>query len=617
MRRRLAISILGVALTLLMLVGLGCSKGDYVPLLAPGGSADWPADPGWFSVPDLFGSQDLMDGVWDSETSRVVLVGTRGAVFEHSAGAWTRPETGLTTTLRAVAQLGPGEYLAVGTGGGICHGLDGHWQPEDSGSDADLGLVLVAGDTAWAVGAQGTVLRRQAGQWTSLPPAGGENLAGIAVFQDSVFVTRSDTSLIRVWDGASWGSVVPAKWASERTYGLVTNGDGHLYALADSMYVRETTGWRNIANSRLFLGWGPVVRTKVTGRTIWFGEGRWLRIDPTLAARQSFIDVPYSDEVLAPRDTTTYLTSESYADITWVEEGAVRSDPAGYLAIRAPIPLTEGGMLLYTDHGVVLHDGLAPTVVLDLAQIPLVVGSGFRAGCGHSPQDYYLAGGRALYHYSNGQAEEVGTWSEGRGILSMGITANNELYMGDWDGLWHWQGSAWVSMRHGLPDDSQRFWVWALGNGSLGASNENREFFLLSEGQWRGVDRLSWDAVLLAGADGTPFVLQEMSGDVDHASGNALLVLDERAGAFRNLWNQGMGPLLDLRVEGATSRGGEVLVWTASPAMVFTLVGPPLQADWRLVAGPFDGEIEHVQLMPDGKLLALDSDRRKFYFYQP
>ena len=172
-------------------------------------------------------------------------------------------------------------------------------------------------------------------------------------------------------------------------------------------------------------------------------------------------------------------------------------------------------------------------------------------------------------------------------------------------------------MRRGLPDELQRFWVWPLGNGSLGALNDNREFFRLHEGQWRGVDQLNWNAVLLAGVDGTPFVLQEMGGGGDHAPGNALLVLDERAGAFRNLRNQGMGPLLNLRIEGATSRGGEVLVWTASPAMVFTLVGPPLQADWRLVAGPLDSQLEHVQRMPDGKLLALDSDRRTFYSYQP
>lgn len=608
---------LGLALILIVAAMLGCGKGEDLPLVAPGAGNTWPADPGWQTLPELFGDVRLDDGVWDEETGRIVLVGSKGAIFERSADLWHRKTSGLTTALRAVTRLGPDEYLAVGLNGGVCHGRAGSWQREDAGTSEDLSVVVTTGETAWAVGGRGTIVRRTAGQWSRLPSAGDADLLGVAVLGDSVFVALADTSTIRVWDGAVWSSLAPPPWRPQRNLGLTVGSDGRLYAAADSLYVRDPAGWRAATDSRFFFLFGDPFQMKVVGQTLWYGTYGWSRIDLTAGAWQPHVDVPGSRSVLAPRDTTTYLTADATAAITWFEDGVSRRDPAGNLGIGAAIPLDEGGLLLITELGIYHRDATTRKQVLALDQLPELAGNSIRSGCGRSPRDYYLTGGRMLYHCTDGRPAVMGTWTESHYITSLALDADGELYMGSSAGLWRWRGTTWERVLP-LPYDNDRSYrVWPLGNGSLGARSQDDDYFYLSEGSWRALGRLSWRAILQTGADGSLLAVREMSGTEEFPGGNVLLVYDERAAAFRNFWNRGMGPLVDLRVKGATSRGGRFLIWTEYPTMVFTLDGSPLEADWRLVAGPLAGDLQFLAPMSDGSLLGLDADDRRFHLYRP
>ena len=89
--------------------------------------------------------------------------------------------------------------------------------------------------------------------------------------------------------------------------------------------------------------------------------------------------------------------------------------------------------------------------------------------------------------------------------------------------------------------------------------------YYLQDGQWNSLGTMGWDVVQLCGEDGTLFVIRE-EHEYD-SYGNSLLVYDDRAGAFRDLGQQGMGPLKDLTIAGASSRNGEVLIWTRNPSM--------------------------------------------------
>ena len=141
--------------------------------------------------------------------------------------------------------------------------------------------------------------------------------------------------------------------------------------------------------------------------------------------------------------------------------------------------------------------------------------------------------------------------------------------------------------------------------------------YYLDDGLWIAMGDLNRQATVLAGDDGSLFALMDLPGYDNFSGGNGVLEYDDQAAAFREAQQQGMGALVNLNIKGSSSRNGEVLVWTSSPAMVFTLKGPPAQGNWQVVAGPLDADIRMLERLPDGSLLAWVSDKREFSIYRP
>ncbi len=615
----------------------GCGNGEYVPLIAPGGSDEWPIDPGWSSPASLLQGEYLIDGVWNHQATagspQVVLVGTGGVILENIAGDWTTRYSGDGYSLSSIVQAPAGEFVAVGSGGRAFSrasnaGAGEEWLREETGTDESLALALADGDRIWAVGSNGTVVRRESGAWTTLPSSGDFHLVAAAVLNDSLFVVDY-LGNVRIWDNQSnenqiWGDMPDGPWLAGEVLdpddhgvlGLATIGDGHLYAFADSVYVREPTGWRTITDTSLDSR--SSLNTRVVGQTIWYGRsGSWWHIDPTVAPWQPEQHVAYSNSIMAIGDELNYLASSSYATMTWTEDGEQRRDIAGNLSIYGHIRLDEGGMLLYTDVGVVHRSAAGAHLLMDVARVPLLGSYTFEAGCGISPEDYYLVGREALYHCVGGQAQLMGTWTESLGFDTAALSGAGELYAGGDEGLYHWQGTSWQRIMPLLEDESRQFKVWSLGDGRLGAVDRGGVLYCLEDGPWRAIGQYDWEVNLLAGEDGSLFAVARVNQDGSYSSTNVLLEYDSHAGAFREPQQQGMGPLADLRIDGSTSRDGEVLIWTTAPAMVFTLKGPPSRGDWHVVAGPLDMDIRMLERLPDGNLLAWVSEIQDFAIYRP
>ncbi len=595
----------------------GCSEGEYIPLLAPGGNRDWPADPRWHSLSVSLGDPYFMDGVWNtealSEGPTIVLVTLGTEALEYADGQWTVRTNGLAAGMLSVVQVGADEFVAVGAAGAASRRKGNTWRTEETGTDNSLGVVVAADGVVWAAGWQGTVRRWENGVWSGLPTAGDDDLVGIAVLHDSLFVAARGGG-IRVWDGLTWGVLPDGPWGTSAVQGVAAAG--RLYAAAGSLYVREPAGWRTITDTDLH---GPyAVDMKVTGGLLWYEfYGNWRNIDTVGAPWQPQLGEFLGSGVLAPRADGDYLVASWGPTFTWVEEGVARRDPAGLLDGIGIVPLSTGGLLNLTDIGVILREATSQTLVLAMAQIPLIDEFGFRAGYGHNPDDYYLAGYRCLYHCVGGQATLLGTWDEERRFNSLAIGADNVLYGGDDDGVWRWQGTSWQRVLPLLAAEAGRHDVWSLGNGNLGALDQDGQYYRTLEGQWSSLGYTKRNTLLLAGSDGTLFTVGPMNSTDDFPGGNALRVFDDRAGVFQDLWQQGMGPLVDLDIEGGTSRDGEVLIWTRDPVMVFTLSGPPTLADWQVVAGPLDANIVRVERLPDGNLLAQERRSGGFHLYRP
>ncbi len=599
---------------------LGCSKGEDIPLLAPGGGTEWPVDSGWISLTPLAANGLFFyAGVWDPTPApggpMLVMVGYESTIVEYHDGVWSSRGKGLGMHLTDVAWVGAGEFVAVGEDGAAAWRRDGVWQSEETGVTTDLDKIVVADDVVWAAGTNGTVVRRQDGQWTVLPSSGVDFLVGMAALHDSLFAVDYGSD-IRVWDGQSWGTLSNLPWGEDMVSAVVTNGDGLLYAAADSLYVRDPAGWRSITD--VDFGHPSFVRMKATGSVIWFRvEGEWSYVDPQVAPWQPAVSVPTSHSGFVPKDQDTYLTISSNGVVTWFESGRVSRDPAGDIGGIGRIALATGGLHFMTDLGVIRRDAETLTVVLDIEQIPSVGHGNFRVGCGSGPDDYYLVGGTWLYHCSNGMATLIGSWLHNRFFDSAAVGADQVLYAGDYDGLWRWQNNAWQRVLPVLPEQFAHYRVWSVGDGSLGAADWEGRYYRLQDDQWSYLATMRGDAAMLAGTDGTVFVVGSHSSTNDFPGGNVLWTLDERAGAFNTHWDQGMGPLVSLRLDGNENHAGESLIWTRNPTMVFGLDGPPANASWQVVVGPSDKRFDRLVRLADGSLLAARISGGEFFLYRP
>jgi photosystem II stability/assembly factor-like uncharacterized protein len=114
-----------------------------------------------------------------------VAVGLRGTLLVTYDGgrSWLRKDTGVAESLFAVTMPSPHEAWAVGERGMILHSTDAlrTWRAERHPSQAWLYGVWFSGETGWAVGRAGAVLRRMLGAWEVIPlPAGAETLYAVA-----------------------------------------------------------------------------------------------------------------------------------------------------------------------------------------------------------------------------------------------------------------------------------------------------------------------------------------------------------------------------------------------------------------------------------------------------
>lgn len=137
-------------------------------------------------------------------------VGDGGIILHYSGGAWAAVSSPVTTTLRGLYMLGPGDGWAVGDGGTILR-YQGQWIQLGSPTNAALRAVhLFDSAHGWIVGSGGTILHYDGTTWTSVATFTTVDLNSVSQVNPQEAWAVGDSGTILHWAGSAWYPYSPS-----------------------------------------------------------------------------------------------------------------------------------------------------------------------------------------------------------------------------------------------------------------------------------------------------------------------------------------------------------------------------------------------------------------------
>ena len=149
----------------------------------------------------------LMD-IWGTSAPDVFAVGYGVPMVHFDGTAWSQAAGDPFTSLSAVWGSAPNDVFAVGTWGRILHYDGQSWTPMDSGTTADLGAVWGHGQTVFAVGSDGTILRYRYPPPIPASLSRAEGKTGETMVLTIAGSNFDRTSDVTFGDGISVGTIV-------------------------------------------------------------------------------------------------------------------------------------------------------------------------------------------------------------------------------------------------------------------------------------------------------------------------------------------------------------------------------------------------------------------------
>ncbi|MBI4420684.1 MAG: Ig-like domain-containing protein [Gemmatimonadetes bacterium] len=158
-------------------------------------------------VPLASGTTVHLRSVSGTSASDVYAVGDGGAVLHYDGTAWSRVSVPTSADLYGVWAAAPDRVIAVGVDTIVA--FDGSWRVSASGTGRLQGVYGAGADDVWAVGAGGTALHFNGTSWARSSSATTEDLLAVRVLQDAgelipVAVGANGTIMVRV--AGSWTS---------------------------------------------------------------------------------------------------------------------------------------------------------------------------------------------------------------------------------------------------------------------------------------------------------------------------------------------------------------------------------------------------------------------------
>jgi photosystem II stability/assembly factor-like uncharacterized protein len=158
------------------------------------------------ATPIPSGVESRLTGAWgrgDGGGVEMIAVGYAGAVLEWNGAAFqAMPGTPLGTTNFEDID-GNGSDLTAVSATGIYRWNGTAWDFESTAFNRSIRAVYVGPDgSAWAVGDQGTIIRREGTTWTQLPAPSGVDLKDVHGAGSEVLIVGNRGTFLRWVDGA-------------------------------------------------------------------------------------------------------------------------------------------------------------------------------------------------------------------------------------------------------------------------------------------------------------------------------------------------------------------------------------------------------------------------------
>jgi hypothetical protein len=196
---------------------------------------------------------------------RVTSPGRGDAGIDSLASLWEFVDAG-SVNFNAVAGSQPDQVFVVGDFGTILHYDGVTLKAESSGTTNHLrGVAVFATSLAFAVGEQGTLLRRQADQWFLDPPVTQGVLNAVCAGADWA-VAVGEQGTILVFQNGAW-SLVP-NTRNDNYYTVTQSSTGVLIGGSLGVVVQV-----NVQNHTITNQWAIPGYTKVLAGSTRFGEG--------------------------------------------------------------------------------------------------------------------------------------------------------------------------------------------------------------------------------------------------------------------------------------------------------------------------------------------------------
>lgn len=590
-----------------LVILLGCSEGEVIPLVPSGIICERPLDHSWQEMTNICQSKHPMATVWPPGEMPVV-VGENGLILQCDASSvWSVVDLSIHENLKVVAGNDEGDLVAAGTGGALAYRKDNQWHTMDPLAETTWRDVRAHDRQMWLAGDGGMLASGRPGSaWEMVSVPDSTDLYSVCAFEDSVF-TGGAGGLLRVLVNNQWEDLTRPEFDGWRVRSIVRLDDGRLVVWANGLWVRGLDGWHQETQ------YGTTFNNhmEVRGGYLWImcGYYRCYRLDLFMDPWEAVDCRGYGNTVsLAPGPDTQALVMSEQGQFTWLsldaENNILRQiDSAGYLDTDHLFRLEDGSVVFPVDNGlfevnstgVTAIPNLSPEVVANLSDHSRIHGA--------SVSDFYSVWDMKLCHILGGEVVLVADIPEEYGNPGkLLVNQQGQVCLGLSSGVIFWTGSQWEvwseeSYNQIFLTQQQNFVITSSNSATYhGPSGTVSTYLGLRT-------KLAWEP--------EPGVLEFMSDDFTLARWQTDAAVDPL------FYLNPMPHCSFLYATAIKESSLGVLAVTFNHSMVLTVPDDPNRVDWELVAGPSLHEISDLQVLEDGNLVALSHHGSYIMYYSP
>jgi hypothetical protein len=598
----------------LLALGSGCSDGTTT-IVGPGYDPFLKPDPHLSLELPVCGDAQLR-AAWVDPSGEAWLAGSGGLVLHHRDSIWEREVTCTDATLTALVR-GQSGLLAVGAQGTILRREGERWRHEESPTRAALLAAAAAEDgEVWVAGRDGTLLRRGPDGWHAVETPITADLSCLALHADTLLVGGGAGGL---WwrAGSVWSvpSEMPPELSAELVQNVAYSEDAGWFLITPEALYRIVPGatWSREAGI-----WGTALC--VVDSLLYAGD--LCRVDLSSAGLPiTYVPHLFSVAGVHGAGAGLLLAFGRGGEVSWYdpERDSFVLDEASALIYGQVIRCLDGSLLLRDHDRFLVEDG--GRWRQDTPLPPDAHGSNIGSFDGYSARDYYCIRYTFvpepkygticfLQHVVNGLWESI--LEVPASIQQIALTPDGVLLFTMNHAVYRVEEGTW-SLEDSLPVASSTWNLYRTLAGDMYAVED----FASAEGAiYRRRDTV-WEPVLTLSAQNlrTTEAVVGRYPDALYLLGHYRFLGLHRTQTDSLLVEVDYRDLVGLNERANTWAEGPagIYIATAYPGHVLLLSGEPGSHRLEIVAGPLLDEVIFMAVGPDGSLVLVSDYTGRLY----